>query len=261
MKAKSELLLYHLFWHMDQALRPTFFSLNESFEAWAYRSGCLRQVQRLEAAGMLESRRKSFREKPFVRLTAAGRAAALGGRDPSVCWSRRWDRKWRLFLFDMPADQPALRRRLHRALSTSGCGCLQGSVWLAATVPPLLAARFDDEKADCAALLMLEADSRGPDWDRRMIAAAWDFKAINRAYASVNGVLDEFAGTVRHASAERLAKWAAREQQAWLAAVRGDPLLPEELWPDGYTGRKVWQRRLEVLGRAAAVARECPRPS
>ena len=75
------------------------------------------------------------------------------------------------YLFDLPERHRSLRRKLTRSLAAMGCGCLQGSVWIAATLPPGDPALLEDGE-DCSHLVMLEAESRGMGVDRRMAAAA-----------------------------------------------------------------------------------------
>jgi len=254
MKAKSGLLLYQMLWVTEKLLRPTFRNLDQSFEGWAYQNGLLRQIKRLEAGGLVESRTGGLGGARFHRLTEAGRLAALGGRDPEAAWAAAWDRKWRLFLFDVPESERSLRRKLTRALAALGCGRLQGSVWIAATRPQGIDKVFPEEGGDCSHLMILEAESRGLGVDRRMVEATWDFEKINRFYQRHIEVMERFpeggAGTGRAA----VAAWAARENEAWLAAVGADPLLPAVLLPKGYLGRRAWRKRKGVIGRAAALA-------
>lgn len=92
MKAKTELLLYHLLWTSGMLMRPTFRNLNQSFEGWAYRNGFLRRIHELERQGFLESSRKPNSVDRVYCLTVMGRLHALG-RDPATQWSRPWDKR------------------------------------------------------------------------------------------------------------------------------------------------------------------------
>lgn len=95
-----------------------------------------------------------FDKRRVHRLTEAGRIAALGGRDPEAAWTTVWDYRWRLFLFDIPQTDNALRRKLTRSLSAIGCGCLQGSVWISATRPPGIEVAFPETGRDCSHLII-----------------------------------------------------------------------------------------------------------
>ncbi len=250
MKAKSALLLYHLLWSADTAMNPTFRNLNASFEGWAYRNGFLPQIHRLEAAGFLESLPGPWKRERFVRLTEDGRIAALGGRDPEVCWTTPWDKKWRLVLFDLPEKERALRMQVRRALIDSGSGCLQGSVWISPRVPPCAEGLLKKSGDDCSHLILLEAESRGTAPDRAMVQAAWNFSKINTRYHVHRKILSQLPK--KAASREVLLDWGIEENAAWLDAVRNDPLLPTDLLPPGYAGRTAWEQRLRTLQYAAA---------
>jgi phenylacetic acid degradation operon negative regulatory protein len=254
MKAKTELLLYRLLWLAEKPLRPTYSNLEQSFEGWAYRSGLLGQIHRLEAQGFLESRQDPESGKRLHRLTEAGRSVAFGGRDPEAAWAASWDRQWRIFLFDIPERESSKRRQLTRALASAGCGCLQGSVWISPSTPRLIEKLMAESDPDCSHLLLLRADSKGPKVDGRMVAGAWNFEAIHDHYHDLESVLDRFPSVVKENSPDALAQWTAEENAASRSALQFDPLLPSELLPKHYLGRKVWKKRKQVLADAGRIA-------
>jgi phenylacetic acid degradation operon negative regulatory protein len=248
MKAKTEQFLNLLLWSADKLMRPTFRNLTDSYESWAYRNGLNRQLATLEHGQLIESRR-SQSEKRVYRLTPAGRLQALGGRDPETRWSRNWDGRWRLVLFDVPVARNSHRKRLRRYLHERGFGCLQGSVWI--TPDPMEEEQqiLLGAKVDVASLLLLDARPCAGESDGEIVAGAWDFEDINRRYFRLMGILDERPNdSLRSESAVKaLLRWAGDEHQAWLNAVTHDPLLPQRLLPSGYLGQAAWQRRVEVL--------------
>jgi phenylacetic acid degradation operon negative regulatory protein len=254
MKAKTELLLYRLLWLAEKPMRPTFCNIEQSFEGWAYRAGLLKQVARLEARGLLESRIDEKTGKRLHRLTAAGRLAASGGRDPEVLWSTKWDGKWRLFLFDIPETQRSARRKLTRTLASSGCGCLQGSVWIAPRVPPAIECHVAEQDPDCSQVLILLADSKGDSIDARMVETAWDFEKINELYREALAITQRFDQMVNGGTRGELDQWTVDEKEAWRVALGADPLLPAELLPKGYSGRKAWRLRRTILAKAARMS-------
>ncbi|HEY4284103.1 MAG TPA: PaaX family transcriptional regulator C-terminal domain-containing protein [Chthoniobacterales bacterium] len=69
--------------------------------------------------------------------------------------------------------------------------------------------------------------------DSDIVAAAWDFDAINRRYQRHLKILtDTPLGRVRsHSEATALRRWATAERVAWSSAVKIDPLLPRKLLP------------------------------
>ena len=251
MKPKTEEFLNFLLWSAEQLMRPTFRNLTESYESWAYRNGLFRRVVTLERQHLVERNHAAGDERVY-RLTAAGRLRALGGRDPQARWSRKWDGRWRLVMFDLPLGQNAHRMRLRRYLRDRGFGCLQKSVWI--TPDSLEGQRqlLEGGKIDVKSLILLEARPCAGESDAEIVAGAWDFKRINLRYARHLKVLGERPGGALEdeASARALLGWATAERQAWLEAVAPDPLLPEPILPSDYLGQQAWRRRIEVLGDA-----------
>lgn len=254
MKTKTELLLYRVHWLAEKALRPTFRNLEQSFEGWAYRSGLLAQIERLEAQGFLEAKRDPVTGDRLYRLTEAGRRVATGGRDPVAAWAKEWDRRWRLFLFDIPECERSKRRKLTRALASAGCGCLQGSVWISPVTPHALAKLMSEDDSECSQLLLLHAESKGKRVDEQMVLSAWDFESINERFRNAIAVMERFPGVAREVARQQLDEWSSEENAAWRAALAGDPLLPGELLPKDYLGREAWKRRESVLAKAARLA-------
>ncbi len=248
MRPKTEAFLNFLLWSTDKLVNPTFRNLTDSYESWAYRNGMWRQVAQLEDGRLVERNSAAAADRMY-RLTRQGRLHVLGGRDPQTQWSRKWDGRWRLVLFDVPTTRNTFRDKLRRYLRDRGFGCLQNSVWI--TPDALKAERqiLGDGKVDVGSLLLLEARPCAGESDEEIVAEAWDFEGINRCYARYLKVLgDKPAGAlVSEMAAKTLLRWAAAEREAWLNAVKGDPLLPERILPDGYLGQRAWRRRVEVL--------------
>ncbi len=254
MKAKTELFLWQMLWFGSMTFRPTYRNLDQSFEGWAYSNGLLAQVHRLEAKGLIESKLDARTGKRLHRLTEAGLKVAVGERDPKVAWAMPWDEKWRLFLFDIPEKQSARRKKLTRALSAAGCGCMQGSVWVSPMPPPSLLKLIEADETDCSRLILLEADSKGNATDKRMVAAAWNFRAINEAYQIYLDLLKAFDDVQSNPSREALAEWSSSEYFAWRKALAMDPLLPSKLLPSGYLGKTALQKRQQLRPKLEGIA-------
>jgi len=191
------------------------------------------------------------------RLTWQGRLHALGGRDPQARWSREWDGRWRLVLFDVPTAQNSHRTQLRRYLRDKGFGYLQNSVWI--TPDSLEEERriLVDGKIDVESLILLEARPCAGESDEEIVVGAWDFGRNNRCYARHLKILGERPeGALRTEAAARvLQNWAASEREAWLDAVTHDPLLPARILPSDYLGQQAWQQRAEVLQKAGRQLR------
>ncbi len=256
MKPKTEAFLNFLLWSTDKFANPTFRNLTDSYEGWAYRNGLFRQVAALEKLQLVERDAASANDRLY-RLTKQGRLHALGGRDPQARWKRKWDGHWRLVLFDVPVSRKSYHVRLWRYLRDKGFGCLQNSVWI---TPDSLAEErqiLGGGKINVESLILLEARPCAGESDEEIVAGAWDFEGINRRYAQYLKVLGERPQGVlgNETTAKAFKRWAAAEREAWLDAVRSDPLLPERILPADYLGQQAWHRRIEVLQEAGRQLR------
>lgn len=256
MRAKTEEFLYLLFWSLDTAARPSFRNLDQSFEAWAYRHGFLRQVERLERRKLVERKSTSKSDRVF-RLSQPGRLHALGGRDPEERWHRKWDGSWRVVLFDIPTSRNAQRDRVRRYLQHRGFGYLQNSVWITPDSIEEERQLLMGGDIDVEALVFLEARPCAGESNDEIVAGAWDFERINRRYARCLEILAEKpAGLITSGTvAKDLLNWGRREREEWLKAVRADPLLPAAILPRSYLGRKAWKKRREILRHAGRQVR------
>ena len=82
--------------------------------------------QRLVRQGLLEYRGRT------LRLTRRGRRALemLELRDFKMRRPKRWDRKWRVLIFDIPEKRRGMRDKIRRTLVSMGFSRLQDSVWV-----------------------------------------------------------------------------------------------------------------------------------
>jgi phenylacetic acid degradation operon negative regulatory protein len=256
LRPKTEELLYFLLWACELALRPTFRNLTSSFEEWAYRNGFHRQLAELERQKLLESQRHSDGER-LHRLTETGRLLALGSRDPVAWWERDWDGMWRMVLFDVPQRRASDRVRLRRSLAMRGFGFLQNSAWI---TPDPLTVEHDalaPGPVDVESLILFEARPCAGETDEDIVAGAWDFEAINERYIHYGSVLQAFPreDVNSEATARQLQIWIRNERQAWIDALKLDPLLPKQLQPASYLGGKAWTDRLKIMAEVSEKIR------
>lgn len=88
-------------------------------------------LTRLAARGHIEFEERGG--KKFARITPAGKAAmALLQMKAEVATrsTRRWDKRYRVVIFDIPESRKGIRDRLRREMRTAGFLQIQQSVWL-----------------------------------------------------------------------------------------------------------------------------------
>jgi phenylacetic acid degradation operon negative regulatory protein len=185
-------------------------------------------------------------DERLYRLTAEGRRIVIGNVDPNRLWSRPWDGRWRIAMFDVPQAKSGLRSRLRRRLREMRFGWLQNSVWLSPDPVDGLLGRLREERVSVENLAILEGRPAGGETDAELVAGAWDFKRISAVHASYLTVARRFP-SARRAGADEWVEWARAEQRAWSEVERIDPFLPLSLLPSGYRGTEVWDTRLEAL--------------
>ena len=240
-----------LFWGLEKLSRPSFTNLTESFESWEYRTKIKPSLRSLARSGYVTVEGQG--EDRTLKFTERGRLAALGGVDPVARWGRNWDRKWRLVIFDLPATQMELRKRLWRWLRSQRFGYLQQSVWISPdpvddTLLPLKDLNLSPEM-----FTVIEGQPTSPDRDGTLVQAAWDFASINRLYSKAIALYEaanEWSDSARPSPVQRR-QWLANQRRAWLEAVSVDPLLPRGLCPDGYQGLRAFEVRKATCGQIA----------
>ena len=253
MNSRTELLLYHLAWTLDRVMQPTWRNLHSSFESWAYGSGFLKQVQRLEAQAYIESKRDKKSGKRFIRLTQKGVAAGRLGADPEQRWQRWWDGKWRVILFDLPETQRAARRKLREKLAASGFGCMQRSAWLSPDPLDDFTAQLRPLAVDVATLVLLDSTPCGGESAADMVAAAWNFRQINAAWQILAAHLNAAPKDLAAVPKERIVRWVTKERNLLERCFRTDPFLPKQLLPPTYQGIAIWHKRRSILAKVAKL--------
>ena len=94
-------------------------------------SSLKRSLQRLKDDGFVETR-KSKNGKPYLALTDRGRQAVLLMEEKRLLpeKQRKWDKKWRVLIFDVSEQKRSQRDRLRQTLVNLGFTKLQSSVWV-----------------------------------------------------------------------------------------------------------------------------------
>ena len=244
MKPKTELFLYTLMWGLNIMARPTFRSMDQSFEGWAWRHGLLRRIHRLENEGLI-SLDESVGEKT-ITLTQKGKLLALGGLDPDALWNSKWDGKWRIITFDLPESQRKARHDLRLTLRHQNFGCLQRSIWI---TPHQLDANLRQKGLQLKSqkgFAIIEGVFLGDAGNESIVKSAWDFAKINKLYM-------RHAELLKNAPKQKCTEtefndWASEELKLWHEILHRDPFLPLQLLPKGYKGIKARDERLKVLG-------------
>jgi phenylacetic acid degradation operon negative regulatory protein len=208
-----------------------------------------KDLQGLRDRGLIESRGRGGHK--ILRLTELGARSFAGGRDPEQAWGRKWDGQWRLIVFDLPRNAGGVRTKFWRWLRSRHFGQLQGSVWLACDAELKLGRAVEEIGLEPSTVLVFTGQLDGKVRPLELVTEAWDFSAINRAYADYM----DFAGRVLKGMGRSgrtpaaLKSTLADDRRKWWQAVRRDPLLPRVLLPKGYKGVAAWKMRRKMHAR------------
>lgn len=249
MKAKTELLLYQLMWIGEQVAYPSFGKLSTSFEAWTYNKSLRQTIHRLEEQEFLETHGQSLDQ--VISLTEKGRRIFAVEHNPETEWAREWDGKWRMVLFDIPESKNSLRQKLRKILKENQFGCLQRSVWISPRSMDSINDLVRKATPGLASLSLMECRLLRGQSNAEVVKATWDYSRINAGYDAYIQHLSQHRGGWIPADADR---FIAEEKRLWEIALKHDPLLPKQLVPSGYLGKKAWRLRKRRLPQIMSLA-------
>ena len=248
---KSNEWLGLFLWTLDILMNPNTQTLLESFESWDYRNRLRQDLKQLHRSRLIEC--QGVRNKSRWRLTGQGHQVANGGMDPVARWSRKWDGRWRVLLFDLPEQQQPLRSNLWRWLRQQRFGYLQQSVWIIPDAMNQMGIPLRRLKLTPESLTVIEGMPMPPDSNHDLVIGAWDFDLINNNYKAAIKLMIAGRRFDRGGKPVDMRRWLADERAAWMKAITHDPLLPAELLPENYLGRNAFRERqitFSLLGRA-----------
>jgi phenylacetic acid degradation operon negative regulatory protein len=178
-----------------------------------------------------------------------------GGRDPEVAWCRAWDGQWRLLMFDLPQGASQVRVKFWRWLRANHFGRLQGSVWVTPDPVADVAATAGRIGLEATMLTLFSGRIEGGGSGREVAVSAWDFAAIERDWSAYLGFARRTLRALRERpqAESRLLGYLHEERRLWWAALRADPLLPQQLLPETYPGREAAALRRELHRELAAA--------
>lgn len=195
---------------------------------------------------------------PYLRLTSGGQKKIK--RDFSLLGFQRskWDKKWRVVIFDILELNRKTRDRMRIKLRELGFGMFQQSVYIS---PHDLArdfAEFIESEGLEEWVYVLEV-SRIASGDTKTLAdKIWKLDKINEKYIeleeeirgsdviSFNGRVKKLHRNLRESNLEAQ-KVIKRFYEKFLEITVQDPFLPYELLPDNWNGRKTRNIIREIM--------------
>lgn len=184
---------------------------------------------------------------PYLRLTSTGKNRIE--RDfPLLAIQRgKWDKKWRIVIFDIEETSKQTRERFRRKLKELGFGMLQESVFIS---PYDIAKDFAEfiEKQDLSdSAYVLEVSNIVIGDIKSLANKVWNLEKLEKEYNQIIQRIEENDLTSGSDRIKQLNKGGDNKKikdlvnQTWreyLEVVLRDPFLPKELLPEGWGGEK-----------------------
>lgn len=197
-------------------------------------------MSRLRKAGLIV-RSDSTGKLPSLRITELGKGRLPAYHRPEKLWDTRWNGIWYMLIFDVPEKERHYRDTLRGFLKRMRMGCLQKSVWI---TPRDIRPEYDDLETAASVhtvAYLLESRTVLHQGQLEMVENAWDFERLHELHSRYLQVFgDNLQLLEQHGhSGESLMNLLYQEAEAYIQAMHSDPLLPAELHPKQYLGRKV----------------------
>lgn len=179
----------------------------------------------------------------YLRLTTKGKEE-IQREFSFVQWQgKKWDRKWRIVIFDIKERKRNQRDQLRKKLKELGFGMIQESVWI---TPYDLALDFREFVKNIGLgenVFVMEVSHLLAGQYKSLVAKIWPLEKLNKSYKELFYVLTNLHDRVK-SSIDRNELGQVEEEQtqacrAYLEILREDPCLPRELLPEGWFGEKV----------------------
>lgn len=170
----------------------------------------------------------------YLRLTPKGKEKASRDFSLSSWQKRKWDRKWRIVIFDIAEVNKRTRDRFRAKLKELGFGMLQESVWITPYDFASDMAEFIESQGLEENAFVLETSSLLAGEEKNMAAKIWPLSEINARYMELFLLLKKLRGRGEISIGEL-----RKVRSEYLEILRDDPCLPKELLPKDWYRDKV----------------------
>lgn len=177
--------------------------------------------------------------EPYIRLSAKGWEKTK--RDfPIARWqSKKWDKKWRIVIFDIEEKQKKTREALRYKLKELGFGMIQESVWVS---PYDVITDFREYIKSIGLgkeVFAMEVSNILAGDIKDLVSKIWSLEKLNSEYKELYEKLNNFSDRKQKSTEEELRKGELALKSEYIEILKKDPCLPKELLPIDWYGDKV----------------------
>lgn len=198
-------------------------------------------VGRLSKQGLMVKRQGL--DTPLLKLSATAKESMEVYFHPEKRWNRSWNGIWYVLVYDVPEVDRSYRNILRQFLKTQRMGCFQKSVWI---TPYDIRPQYSDlEQAAAVEVFacLFEARTVLGMPAEKVVLESWDFDRlyeIQKRFCEVYTINLELLDGLTVPDLDTLMRLAAEEIDAYRSAFVLDPLLPNQLLPKNYQGKKAY---------------------
>lgn len=179
--------------------------------------------------------------KIYLRLTNQGREKVKRDFPLLSLQQRRWDKKWRVVIFDIKETKRSTRDALRLKLRELGFGMLQRSSWITPYDISLDFREFIKAHGLEERVYILEVSQLLAGDERELVEKIWKLEDLDYRYEELyrklqSPELKELTKT--HERYKLLNKFEALQRE-FLQTSLQDPFLPKELLPEDWLREKV----------------------
>lgn len=202
-----------------------------------------RMVQRELKTGVIEKVVKGG--EVYLRLTSEGKKKLVRDFPLFSIQNGRWDRKWRVVIFDILEISRLSRDSLRKKLKELGFGMLQESVWITPNDIALDFRDFLESKKLDEFVYVLEVSSVLAGDIRGLADRIWGLDDLNESYKKLLEELRELyiilhdRGRLSTVGRGKYEEKVRDIREEYLSLILLDPHLPKELLPEDWVGEKV----------------------
>lgn len=181
----------------------------------------------------------------YLRLTSKGKELIERDFLFVKLQNKKWDGKWRVVIFDIKEEEKKTRDILRLKLRQLGFGMLQKSVWITPHDLALDFRQFVESEGLGEEVFVMEVSNLLAGDPKELAAKIWPIKKLNETYQEIYEILIDFRGRDKiyiskgRGKEEERGEKLRKVRSKFLEILVNDPMLPKELLPNDWYGKKV----------------------
>lgn len=180
----------------------------------------------------------------YIRLTSQGEKKITRDFPLLLLQKRKWDKRWRVAIFDIQEVNKSVRDGLRKKLKELGFGMIQKSVFISPHDIIQDLSEFIKNSGLDEVVYTFEASNLATGDVKGLANKVWNLNALNEKYREIIEIIDNKHLTIirdrvkmlNDEDPESMVNLARELREKYLALIIKDPFLPKELLPSDWMG-------------------------